>query len=331
MAEISVIVPVYNVESYLSRCVDSILNQTFRDLELILIDDGSLDGSPAICDEYGRKDSRVRVIHQKNGGLSSARNAGLDWCAAHSDSRWITFVDSDDWLSRDALQVLLNGAKSLDTKISFCALYETHGKEPEISPAAKLPRLCSPREIYREQTVLMTVACAKLYERSCFQNVRFPVGKLHEDEFTTFRVIFSQEKLAQIEAPMYNYYVNSSSITRSAWSPRRLDVWEAFEEQIRFFSQRKDQEMEDFCLHRYLLNARNQLAQIEEHPDGQVRKQYVPLADQRCRSLLKQAKRRGCLEFEKDFAVLQRFEPVRTQLKLYWYAGLKRLKGKKNA
>ena len=106
MPQISVIVPVYKVEPYLRRCVDSILAQTFTDFELILVDDGSPDNSGAICDEYAQKDARVHVIHQENGGLSAARNAGIDWVFAHSDSQWLTFVDSDDWVHPEYLERL---------------------------------------------------------------------------------------------------------------------------------------------------------------------------------------------------------------------------------
>ena len=112
MPQISVIVPVYRVEAYLDRCVTSILNQTFRDLELILVDDGSPDNCGALCDAYGRADSRVRVIHQKNGGLSAARNAGIDWVFANSDSQWLTFIDSDDWVHPEMLRRLLDGSAS---------------------------------------------------------------------------------------------------------------------------------------------------------------------------------------------------------------------------
>jgi len=106
MPAISIIVPVYKVEAYLARCVDSILDQSFRDFELILVDDGSPDNCGAICEEYARKDSRIHVIHQENGGLSAARNAGIDWAFENSNSQWLTFVDSDDWLHREYLNVL---------------------------------------------------------------------------------------------------------------------------------------------------------------------------------------------------------------------------------
>ena len=120
MANISVIVPVYKVEAFLSRCVESILAQTYRDFELILVDDGSPDNCGVLCDGYALRDSRVHVIHQENGGLSAARNTGIDWVFANSVSRWIAFVDSDDWVHPDFLKVLYETAEKTLCKLSVC-------------------------------------------------------------------------------------------------------------------------------------------------------------------------------------------------------------------
>ena len=120
MPIISVIVPVYKVEPYIHRCIDSILSQTFVDFELILIDDGSPDNCPDICDEYALKDNKIHVIHQKNSGLSVARNAGLDYVSSSSNSEWITFVDSDDWIDKHYLEYLYKAANESNTNISSC-------------------------------------------------------------------------------------------------------------------------------------------------------------------------------------------------------------------
>ena len=128
MPAISVIVPVYKVEKYIHRCVDSILGQTFTDYELILVDDGSPDNCGAICDEYAVKDSRIVVIHQENGGLSAARNTGIDWSFANSDSRWLTFIDSDDWVHPEYLQRLLAAAVEHNVSVSICGYAQTEGK-----------------------------------------------------------------------------------------------------------------------------------------------------------------------------------------------------------
>ena len=128
MPEISVIVPVYKVENFIHRCVDSILCQSFHDFELILVDDGSPDSCGEICEDYAAKDSRIHVIHQKNGGLSAARNTGIDWVLANSSSHWISFVDCDDWVHPDFLKGLYSSAEQTLCKISACGFYRTEGE-----------------------------------------------------------------------------------------------------------------------------------------------------------------------------------------------------------
>ena len=127
MPEISVIVPVYNVEPYIRRCVDSILSQTFTDFELILVDDGSPDKCPIICDEYAEKDKRIRVFHQTNQGQATARNKALDWILSNSDSEYVTFVDSDDWVHPRYLELLYKANNNLGTSISQCLHVDTDG------------------------------------------------------------------------------------------------------------------------------------------------------------------------------------------------------------
>lgn len=237
MPQISVIVPVYKVEPYLHRCVDSILGQTFTDFELILVDDGSPDGCPAICDEYAQQDSRVRVIHQENGGLSAARNAGIDWAFEHSNSQWLSFVDSDDWVHPEYLERVLTAATEHNVSISICGYTESAGKEPPISGVEPVPQIWDPEDFYVQHNVNATVAWGKLYQKKCFRDIRYPVGKLHEDEFVTYRMLFSSANIAVVPAPLYCYYCNPQSITTSPWKPERLASIEAFEEQLHFYEE----------------------------------------------------------------------------------------------
>ena len=155
MPTISVIVPVYKVEPYIHRCVDSILQQSYRDFELVLVDDGSPDNCGSICDEYASRDSRVHVIHQENGGLSAARNAGIDWVFDNSDSQWITFVDSDDWVHPQMLEKLFDAAMEQNTLISICGFIETTGDIP--CPALEIgeSRLWSAEEYYIQHNVML--------------------------------------------------------------------------------------------------------------------------------------------------------------------------------
>lgn len=239
MPLISVIVPVYKVEPYLSRCIDSILAQTFADFELILVDDGSPDNCGKICDEYAQKDKRIQVIHKENGGLSSARNEGIDWSFANSNSQWLTFIDSDDWIHPQYLELLLSGATSTNTDICVCEYTETS----EFSDFENLNKVnaqkLSPEDFFVNHHVTAVIACGKLYKKSCFKNIRYPLGKIHEDEYTTYKILFEKNYISYLKVPLYFYYTNSDSIVRSEWSPKRLDAIQAFHEQILFFEKNK--------------------------------------------------------------------------------------------
>jgi len=252
MSLISVIVPVYKTEPYLKRCVDSILSQTFRDFELILVDDGSPDKAGAICDAYAEADNRIVVIHQKNGGLSAARNAGIDWAFANSDSQWLTFIDSDDWVHPEMLEQLLAAAINLKTDISCCTFRHAHDFSSEFPSFSEGPELITPEYLYTRFQATAVVAWGKLYRRSCFTQIRFPVGKLHEDTFTTHLIAFAHPQIAYISAPYYNYFINQAGIMRSEWSPKKLDLIEAYETQLVFFKKHQYINSLNYCTILYL-------------------------------------------------------------------------------
>lgn len=218
---LSVIVPVYNVENYLSRCVDSILNQTYPHMEVILVDDGATDTSGMICDGYAEKDSRVKVIHKENGGLSSARNAGLDIC----QGEYVAFVDSDDWIEADAYEKMLALAKEMDVKLVCAGRYDVSDRTGE-----KKVGLCPPKteRISSEELVgriftwnqCDSSACDKLYHRTLLQNWRFPVGKVCEDVPVMYRIILQTEWVAVYDQPVYNYFHRHGSITTASVSDK---------------------------------------------------------------------------------------------------------------
>ena len=238
MPMISVIVPVYKVEKYIHRCIDSILAQTFTNFELILVDDGSPDNCGAICDEYAAKDARIHVIHQENGGLSAARNAGIDWAFANSDSQWLTFVDSDDWVHPQYVEALYSAVQKCAVAVTMCGYIETTGEEVFAMEAELQAELHPVEQFYVERNVNATVAWGKLYAKDCFKSIRYPVGKIHEDEFVTYRILFEFDKIAFLPAPLYAYYQNPEGITKSPWNIKRLDAVDAFGEQVRFFGKR---------------------------------------------------------------------------------------------
>ena len=241
MAKISVIVPVYKVEPYLRRCVDSILAQTYRDFELILVDDGSPDNCGKICDEYAKQDSRVVVIHQSNGGLSAARNAGIVWMERNSSSEWVSFVDSDDTLYSDYFECLIGDAEYGSSKVAVCGycrvetLDDTSGFPQDEERV--VPDIMSPEQFWQLGWELVNVAWCKLYSRSVFDGVRYPVGRINEDAFVTYKVLFSQHTITYRADPHYNHLVRADSIMGEGWSPRRFDDIDAIDGQVDYFKE----------------------------------------------------------------------------------------------
>lgn len=326
MPKISVIVPVYRAEKYLGRCVDSILGQTFRDFELILLDDGSPDASGQICDAYAEKDSRVRVIHQENAGVCAARNTALDWAFANSDSQWIFFIDNDDWMHPRTLELLYEAALAQNTKIAVCGYEQTSGENPVVSPEELRPQRWTPKKFYMEHFVNATVCWGKLYHRSCFAGHRYPAGKHMEDEFLTYKLLFAQDSITVIPAALYAYFYNPTGITKSAWKPGRLDAWEAYDQQIAYFEAMGDKDLVRFRCREYLENA------LRNREDARQAENAAELTDtlhrisDKIRSLLKLCRKHGCLEFWPDYDLLAEFFPLRTRLYRFYVEKLKRRK-----
>ena len=208
---VSVIVPIYKVEPYLRRCLDSLVNQTYTNLEIILVDDGSPDGCPQICDEYASKDKRIVVIHKKNGGLSDARNAGLDICKG----KYISFVDSDDWVDKEYIEKLINIATKENADI-------TNGENIKTDQIVRKQNTESTTKTYSSQEALVhlfsqrhiayIVSWGKIYKQNLFSTFRFPVGKFHEDEFTTYILFGSAQKIAYTTRILYYYFQRPNSI-----------------------------------------------------------------------------------------------------------------------
>lgn len=273
MPNISVIVPVYKVEAYLDRCLGSILNQTYRDFEIILVDDGSPDRCGKICDAYACQYPIVHVIHQKNGGLSAARNAGIDWAFAHSDSQYLAFVDSDDWVHPEYLNTLYHAIRDSGCKISACGIFRTSGEQ--IPSNQDFGSSCLSSDAYycgQLHEGLTAVAWNKLYDKQLFQSLRYPVGKLHEDEFTTYQMIYRCDRIAVTCARLYAYYQNPEGIMRSTWNPRRMHMLEAFEQQIDFAQQAGYLNLLKKAAEQYLFASYEQLLQADDAYHKELRK-----------------------------------------------------------
>ncbi len=235
---ITIIVPVYKVEKYLKKCIDSIINQDYKNLEIILVDDGSPDICPEICDEYAKKDERIRVVHKENGGLSDARNAGIKVATGE----YIAFIDSDDYVAENYISMLLYTLKKYDADISACnyiKVYEDTGRQ-EVELKTDKELVMTNVEAMKDLFILPSnsdvVTWNKLYRTSLFtdNNIEFPKGKLHEDNFTTYKLYYYSSKVAFVNVPCYYYLQRKDSIMGQKFNPRRLDILLALQEIKKF-------------------------------------------------------------------------------------------------
>lgn len=229
---ISIIVPIYNVEQYLNQCLQSVCSQSYDNLEIILVDDGSSDRSPELCDEWAEKDSRIHVIHKQNGGLSDARNTGIS-CAK---GEYIAFVDSDDWIEKDMYQKLWSELQQNNAQIAACKIvkvFEATSEEQKIYSKQKVFTSKEALQTLLKGQDFCAVAWNKLYRRDVIGDIRFPVGRLHEDEFFTYRVIANASRLVLVPEAKYYYRQRAGSIM-DKWTIKHLDALDAFNERIHF-------------------------------------------------------------------------------------------------
>ena len=215
---ISVIIPVYNTESYLDRCMQSILSQTHRNMEIILVDDGSTDGSAKKCDEYARMDPRIRVFHKENGGQSSARNLGLDACSGD----YISFVDSDDWIEPNMLSALLDQLETHQAPLAICGRYDAYeGSEKRvIGKSLGKSGLFDTREILPRMMIggLSDFSvCDKLHRRDLWETLRFPEGEIYEDYAVMYKVVLAAQKAVLYDQPLYTYNHRRASTVTSGF------------------------------------------------------------------------------------------------------------------
>lgn len=233
MPEISVIVPVYNTEKYLDRCIRSIINQTFSDFELILVDDGSKDNSGFICDEWEKKDSRIKVIHQKNAGAGAARNAGL----AIAKGNYINFVDSDDWINPEMYEILYKLLRETSATIAMTSMIsKSHYEKSEKLDTTKIQYTVKDtkemlKRFFRvrgEDSSIISV-CGRLIDRKILQNFRFVEGTISEDVSAAFFMCVNSPKTVVVNVPMYNYFQNTSGVTKSKVTKRDFEYIQAFQ------------------------------------------------------------------------------------------------------
>lgn len=232
---ISVIVPVFNVERYLDKCVQSIIDQSYRNLEIILVDDGSTDHCPEKCDSWRLKDPRIKVVHKENGGLSDARNVGLSKVTGD----YISFVDSDDWLHPHFIQYLYQASFSTNADVSCCAVYRRFSGEEEKSFETLPSVQILSKELAQQMGIcrngIDVYVWNKLYTKDVLSGLIFPQGKLHEDILYTYQALERATAIAYLELPLYNYRCNrKDSILKSRFSIKRLDAIEMRVQRLHF-------------------------------------------------------------------------------------------------
>lgn len=276
---ISVIVPIYKVEKYLNKCVDSIINQTYKNLEIILVDDGSPDTCPQICDEYAKQDGRIKVIHKENGGLSDARNAGMK--IANGD--YISFIDSDDYIAPDMINELYNSIIKFNADIAECNVYnvfEDKIEEYNKDEFAFYDSNYSIMQAYIKDYAIKTVVWNKLYKIEVLRDILFEVGKYNEDEFFTYLALANSQRLVHIDFYGYYYIQRSGSIMGEGYSLRKLDSLEGLAKRAMFIEDKYPDlyylELKSIsisCLNHYQELLKNR--QIDKNGDGRRKVKFI--------------------------------------------------------
>lgn len=249
---ISVVVSIYNVEKYLRKCIETIINQTYNNIEIILVNDGSTDNSLKICDEYKVKDARISIINKKNGGLSDARNTGLK----SAKGKYICFIDADDYINEKYIEELYKLIIENNAQIAVCNFEKVDENEKCIFKNDITTNQFSGKEAleYLNGDNFSVVAWDKLYDINLFKNIKYPVGKIHEDEFTTYKLYYIAEKIAITSKVLYYYRQVETSIMNRKFNIKRLDALEAFEEKTKFFLEKKEKKLYKLALIEYEKN-----------------------------------------------------------------------------
>ena len=236
--KVSIIVPVYNVEKYLTKCIDSIINQTYKYLEIILVDDGSTDNSSQICDQYAIKDNRIKVIHKENGGLSDARNVGIK----NSTGEYLSFIDSDDYIDKDMIECLYNAITNTNSDIAVCGKY-IEGETGKYY----LKNVNSQLKIYNSKEALKSIltnnlidvsACDKLFKKTLFKDIQFPKNKYFEDMGTIYKLIDLCNSIVHIGSAKYHYIQRQDSITKTKFDMRYNDLYEHMNQLIELINKK---------------------------------------------------------------------------------------------
>lgn len=284
---ISVVLPIYNVEKYLEKCMESVLNQTYKNLEIILVDDGSKDNCPKICDDYAKKDARVKVVHKENGGLSDARNAGI----RVANGEYITFIDSDDYVDKDYVEFLYNNIEKNNADIAIGSHRVLYDSGKIIEKATHENSVLEPKKVLERilyDDGIDVSAWGKLYKISLFEDIKFPKGRLFEDSATTYILVDKAKIITVNSESKYNYIVRENSITNAKFSPKKMDLIKSTREMSEYVKE-KYPELEGAANRRLMyayLSTLSQLAKCKEkYPEEE--KEMVTYIKQNGNAILK--------------------------------------------
>lgn len=243
---ISVIVPIYKVERYLRECLDTICGQTYKNLEIILVDDGSPDNCGKICDEYSQKDTRIKVIHKKNAGVAEARNSGLD----AANGRYISFIDPDDLVKPTMLEQLYSLMKEYDAQVSMCGFcYYEDGKQKDVFQEDREKLVISGIDAqYRyfenyQKSLMYSVVWNKLFDRNLFLGLRYPKGKIHEDEYLNFQLLYQAGKMVCTSEILYLYRIVRKESIMDYFNANRFQLFDAYLIRMKFYKEKQEKDL----------------------------------------------------------------------------------------
>lgn len=310
---ITVITPVFNSKSFLSQSIGSILNQSYSDFELILIDDGSTDGSSELCDSFAKKDDRIIVIHQENQGQAAARNRALDICMGE----YIAFVDSDDYIHPKMFEMLISNLEQTGSDVSVCD--HTKGFEPSFkwkdsSCSIKVySGVDYVKQSFLRKTGKSWLLWDKVYRRSCFDNIRLPEGRINEDNATVYKIIYNAKKVVDCDAVLYYYFTNQDSTVNQSFKLKHLDYLLVLEEMMDFFTEHNEPELLDWANKSYLFSLAEMYAKVKKYCSSP---QTEAELKRKLSKHYKQEKSKYPINMETYPSVIEILKP--TYAKLYW-------------